>query len=190
MKAKSLLIIVLVVALLAGYYWLGTDYLRQRRDNRGLTAQIADNSVILSQLPKYPADLKEQQAAAQAGLDTARKSFPQNLNSTRIINTILEIAGEMEVKAVPLVTQPWTSMSTGEFSYSVFRLNVMASGTYTRVSGFLERLETGELETLVVENISVDRPGSLPGINEVSEADPIISADLDLAIYSRPPTTD
>ena len=186
MKNRDLLIIALVGALLVAYYMLGTDYLKQRRAGRELAAKIADTSLLLSQTPRYPADLKDWQAAAQAGLDAVKNSFPQNLDSTRIIDSILEIAGETGVKAIPLVTQPWTVVSIDDFPYSVLRLNVTATGTYAQVSGFLERLETSEMETLVIEEISVDRADEPPGEESVSGATAEFNADLNLAFYSRP----
>lgn len=190
MKTRKLLIIVLVVALLAVYYILGTDYLKQRREHGALASQISEATQALAQIPLPPTDLEPRLAAAQTSLGSVNSTFPGELNSTRIINTILRLADEVGIRAIPLTTQPWTTESVNEEDYSVFRLNIAATGTFTRLSSFLSRLESGELETLVMERVKVDSINELFR-GEDSYGDAIqVSARLEIAVYSRPPATE
>jgi hypothetical protein len=189
LKTRNLLIAALVVVLLVVYYLLGTGYLKGQRDSQAMTSQIADTSWLLAQVPPLPTDQEARLATAEADLEAAKQAFPAYLNSTRTINTILKIAEETGVKAIPLITQPWKIQDINGFSYSVFRLNVTASGNFTRVSSFLERLETGELETLVIENLTVDTASGVP-LEEASEGMAWVTATIQIAVYSRPPTTD
>lgn len=190
MKTRKLLIIILAIVLLAVYYVLGTDYLKQRREHAALASQIAETTQALAQVPTPPADLESRLADAQAGLDTVNNSMPAQLNTTQIINTILRLAEEIGVKAIPLGTQPWAMENINGENYTVFRLNVVVRGTFAELSSFLDRLENGELETLVMEYVSVDITTG-PSRGEDSRGSSLpVDARLEIAVYSRPPATD
>ncbi len=190
MKTRKLLIAILAVALLAVYYILGTDYLKQRREHEALASQINVATETLAQIPPRPADLGTRLSDARTGLETVNNTLPDNLNSTRIINTILRLADDVGVRAIPLVTQPWTTESVNGEDYSVFRLHVAVTGTFTQLSTFLSRLENGELETLVMEYLTVDSATG-PFRGEGVYASILqVNAGLEIAVYSRPPATE
>ena len=190
MKTRKPLIIILVVALLAVYYILGTDYLKQRREHEALASQITEATRTLAQIPSPPADLEQRLIAARTGLETANNTLPDKLNSTRIVDAILRLADDVGVKAIPLVTQPWTTEDVNGEDYSVFHLNVAATGTFTRLSSFLSRLENGEFETLVMEYVIVDSVDA-PFRGEGDYGNTFqVDAGLEIAVYSRPPATE
>jgi len=116
-------------------------------------------------------------SAAQSRLEEAQNSFPDILNTTGIINAILRLADEVGVKAIPLVTQPWAVENISDQDYSVFRLSVTATGTFTKLSGFIHRLETDEPATLVIESLLTDR---------APETDEELVAELEIVVYARP----
>lgn len=186
MKSKLIItiLIVAIVTLLAGHYFLGMDYLRQRQGNEALTAQITEATQTLAETPKPPQDLERRLAAAEANLAAAQSAFPRDLNSTRVINAILKLADDCQVRAIPLVTQPWSIVNIGE-GYHVFRLNVTARGGFPQLVSFVSQLENGELETLVVESLSVTR---VAGPTE--EGIIPVTASLDLAIYTQRTTSE
>jgi hypothetical protein len=186
-KTRKLLIVILAVALLAVYYLLGSDYLKQRHEHEALASEIAGANRTLSEIPAPPADLEQRLTDAQAGLCTANETLPEPLNSTRIINVILRLADETGVKAIPLVTQPWTVESIGEVNMSVFRLNIAVKGTFSQVSGFLDRLENGETETLVMEYATIDSITAPFGGEGVQDDTAQVDARFDIAVYSRAP---
>ena len=190
MKTKKLLIILLIAVLLVVYYLLGMGYLKQRNEHEALASQITEATQALTQLPKPPDDLEQRLAAAQASLDTAKNSFPGRMNSNEIVNTTLKTAADCRVKAIPLITQPWTTEGFGDHSYSVFRLNVAVTGTFTQLVSFLNKLENGELRTLIVEDLSVTRVTEHYEAESAPEGTVPINASLDLVIYTQPPTTD
>ncbi len=190
MKTRKLLIAILVVALLAVYYILGTDYLKQRQEHGELSSLISMEKEVLTQIPPRPADLKTRLSNAQTGLEEAKNTLPDRLNSTRVINTILRLADEVGVRAIPLATQPWTTESVNGEDYSVFRLHVAVTGSFVQLSSFLSQLENGELETLVMEYITVDKvTGPFRG-DGVYASMLQVDASLEIAVYSRPPVTD
>ena len=178
-----------MASLLVVYYLLGTGYLKQRSENEALTSQLADTKQALKQIPEPPADLKQRLAAANSRLDAARKYFPDMMSSTRIINNILRLAEESEVKAIPIVTQAWTTEPLNADSYSVFRIHIAVTGTFTQLVGFVDKLENGELKTLVMENIRVTRAAEEPR-GDSPEGTTAVNADLNVAIYTRSPNSE
>jgi Tfp pilus assembly protein PilO len=188
-KTKKLLIILLIAVLLVVYYILGMDYRKQRDENEALASQITDTTQTMAQIPEPPDDLEQRLAEAQASLDTVKNSFPGKMSSTKIINTILKLAEECEVKAIPLITQPWKTGELSGHNYSVFRLNIAVTGTFAQMVSFLSKLETEGLQTLIVEDLSVTRVTELPGEEGAPEGTIPINASLDLAIYTQSTTT-
>jgi type II secretory pathway pseudopilin PulG len=188
MKTSRLLIIILVAALLAVYYLIGTDYLKQRRQNQALASQISEATQALTQIAPPPADLEQRLAAAQDDLEAAQNTFAADTNDIQIVNTILRLAEEIGVKAIPLKTQPWTTEKVSNRDYAVFRLNLAVTGTLTRVSNFLDRLENGEPGTLVIEYLAVEKvPGASGGDSDAGDTIQV-NANIRIAIYALPPS--
>jgi hypothetical protein len=188
-KTRKLLITLLIVVLLVVYYLLGTGYRKQRQEHETLASQVNDATGALAQMPEPPADLELSLATAQASLDTVKNSFPDMMSSTRVVNTILRLADECEVKAIPLITQPWTTGALSDYNYSVFRLNVAVTGTFTQLVDFLTKLENGELKTLIIEGITVTEATEPSGVPGAPDRAIPVKASLDLAIYTRPPAS-
>jgi Tfp pilus assembly protein PilO len=189
-KTRKPIIIILVLVLLVVYFLMGTDYQKQRRQHQSLISQINEATQTLAQVLPLPTDLEPRLAAAQEDLEAIKSSFPSYTNSTSIINTILKLAEEIGVKAIPLVTQPWTTESVKRQGYSVFRLNLSVTGTFTQLTNFLSRLEKGKPETLIIEYLSIDRASEPSGVGSDSGDRTPVNAGLRIAIYSLPPATD
>ena len=182
MKGK-LFITLLIIILLVVYYLLGTGYMKQQKEHEALTSQIADVTQTLREMPKPPQDLEQRLAAAQASLIAEQSAFPDKMNTTQVINSILELADNCEVKAIPLITQPWSIEEVGQHGYYVFRLNVAIEGSLSQLLTFVDELENSEFETLVVEGLKVTRVTEQP--EETAEGTVPVTASLDLAIYAR-----
>jgi len=189
-KTRKLLIVILAVALLAVYYILGTDYLKQRREHEALASEIAGATQWLAQIPAPPADLEQRLADAQTSLYTANNTLPERLNSTRIINAVLTLADDVGVKAIPLMTQAWSVENINKVDISVFRLNVAVKGTFSQVSRFLNLLESGKLETLAMEYITIDSTANPFRGDGVYGDMPEVDTRFQIAVYSQPPATD
>lgn len=180
MKSK-LLIIILIIILLVVYAYFGIDYMKQRNEQEALSLQIAEVTEVLGEMPKPSQDIEQRLEAAQTSLAAEQSVFPSKMNSTQVINTILELADDCQVKAIPLVTQPWSIENIGEHGYYVFRLNVAVEGSFSKLVSFVSKLENGEFKTLIVENVSVTRDPE----ESVSGGTISVVAILDLAIYAR-----
>lgn len=176
---SKLLIAILIISLLVVYYIFGMDYLNQRQEHETLAFQIATVTQALAQVSDPPQNLEQRLEAAQESLAAEQSMFPSRLNSTEVINTILELANSLGVNAIPLVTQSWSTEVVGENSYDVLRLTVAAEGSFSQMVNFVSKLENGEYQTLVVEDLTVDR------VTTGSEGIILFIASFDLAIYAQ-----
>ena len=187
MVRSKLLITLLVVILLVVYYLFGMDYMKQRKQHAPLTSQITEITQTLAQMPEPPQDLEQQMATAQASLTAEQSAFPGKMTSTNIINAILKLADDHEVKAIPVVTQPWSIEAVGEHEYYIFRLNVAVTANFSQLVSFVGELENGELETLTVENLSVTRQ---PTEENAPDGAIPVTASLNLAVFAQAPALD
>jgi Tfp pilus assembly protein PilO len=181
LKSKLILtfLIIAIIALLAVYYFLEMDYLRQRQGHEALTAQINEATRTLAKTPQPPQDLEQRLAAAQASLDASQSDLLRDLNSTQVINAILKLADDCQVKAIPLVTSPWSLENIGQ-GYHIFRLNMAVRGSFSQLTNFVSQLEKAEFGILVVEHLSVARS------TEQAEGKSVpVTSSLDLAIYTQ-----
>jgi Tfp pilus assembly protein PilO len=189
MKARNILIIVLVVVLLAVYSIIITDYLKQHNENTKLKTQVVDTTSALALIPQPPADLEYRLAAAQKNLDAVKKPFVIDTNDTQIINNILELAKEQGVKAIPLGTQPWVLENVLDQAYSVFRVDMAVTGDYQHLVNFLNKLETSQPETLVIESFSVETTSGSSLLDASARNAQILNASIKIAIYASPMET-
>jgi hypothetical protein len=160
------------------------DYIKQRQGHEALITQITETARTLARTPPPPQDLEARLAAAKSSLAAAQSALPRDINSTRVINTILKLADTCHVSAIPLVTKPWSKENIGT-GYYAFRLNIVVKGTFTQVASFVSQLENGELQTLVIESFRV--VGDVATTNEETAQ---VQAILDLAIYSQLTTSE
>lgn len=161
--------------------------MKQRKEHEVLNSQITEVTQTLAQIPKLPQDLPQRLEAAQASLAAEQSAFPSQLNSIQVVNTILKLADDSKIKAVPLVTQPWSTEKVGEHDYYVLRLNVAVEGSFSQLLTFVGKLENGEFKTLIVENLSVTRVTEEPEEESAFEGTIPVAASLDLAIYTQSP---
>jgi hypothetical protein len=181
----KLLVIPLIVVLLVVYAYFGMGYLKQRDEQEGLASQITEVTQLLREVPQPAQDLEQRLEAARAGLAAEQSLLPGKMNSTEIVDAILRLADECGVKAIPLTTERWSTENIGEYNYSVFRLDVVIQGFFAELVDFLGQLENGELETLIVEDLSVVRVDEDSGEEPVSGEITPVTASLALAVYTQ-----
>ncbi len=168
----------------AAYYFLGTDYLEQRREVKAMTSRAVEAAQMLAQIPPSPAGLAERLSEAQESYETALGAFPDPISTTGIIDNVLKLADAAGVKAIPLITQPWATEEIGGQEYAVFRLSVTATGNYSNLADFIDRMETDTPPTLVIESMVIERA------TDTEEQVEPFEAKLELAVYARPAAGD
>jgi len=180
---------VIITALVVFCVYMGMNYIKERQGQEALASQITDASQLIVELPENTQDLEERLETAQARLDDEQGAFPSEINSIEVVDAVLELANDCEVNIVPIETQPQATVAVGEHDYNIFRLNVVVEGSLTQLLAFINGLEKGEFETLIIEHLEVDR--DIEESEEESEEDTIpVIASLDLAVYSQAPTSE
>ena len=187
MKTHRVLIAAFIIAILVAYCVIGTGYMNQRNQKETLAAEISATNAALALIPVPPADLDEQLADAEDRLWAAEDTLNIDSNITRIVNRILRLAEDTGVKAIPLSTQPWAITRYENQDYSIFRINLAVSGNFTQMMDFLNQLENGEPETLVLEHVNVEKESGSFLFESPNEG--LINADIGIAIYA-PAATD
>jgi Tfp pilus assembly protein PilO len=182
MKTRKVLIITLIIAILVAYYIIGTGYMNQRNQKGTLAAEIAEANTALALIPVPPADLDEQLADAEDKLWELEETLDIDSNIVRIVNRILRLAEDTGVKAIPLSTQPWATERYENQDYSVFRIDLAVSGNFTQMVDFLDRLENGEPETLVLEHVNIEKESGSFLFESPDEG--WIKADIRIAVYT------
>jgi Tfp pilus assembly protein PilO len=186
MKIRGVLITTLIIAILVAYCIIGTGYMNQRDQKETLAADILAANTALALIPVPPADLDDQLADAEDRLWALEDFLNIDTNITRIINRILRLAEETGVKAIPLSTQSWAFERYKDQDYSTFRVDLAISGNFTQMMDFLNQLENGEPETLVLEHVNVEKePGSF--LFE-SPNEGLIDAEIGIAVYASAAT--
>jgi hypothetical protein len=150
-----------------------------------MTARAEEAALMLAQISSSPADLADRLSEAQSNYEAALGSFPGQINTTGIVDIVLRLADEAAIKAIPLITQAWTTEDIDGQEYGVFRLSVTASGDYARLADFIDRLETETPATLVIESIALERPTDISEEQATS-----FEARLEIIVYARPSTAD
>ncbi len=185
MKNNRLIIaLLIIIALAAVYYFLGIDYMKQRRLQAGIASDIANTAHLARQVPQPPQDLPARLAAAQARLAAAQSTVPGKPNSTQVINKILMLADECQVKAIPLTTEQWSADKTGK-GYLVFRLHLTVQGGFTEFARFVGALENGDFDALRIENLNVTRVVKKAEEKGLPDGTSSVTASLDVAIYAK-----
>jgi hypothetical protein len=182
-----LLPVLLVLTLMVGYYLLGTGYLKYQRVNDNLKNQTAAATRTLESMAVPAPDAKQRLAAAQVRLVAIESEFPQRVNSTLSIDSIFKLADAAGVKALPMITQPWSAVNIGSRTYYVLRLNVSAAGAFSDFMKFTASLENSEIGTLIIEQLTLNPDTKRPTGEQSSEASMPVSASIDLAVFSRLP---
>jgi len=187
---KTIIITFVIVILLAVNYLFGMEYFKQRQEHDPLTSQITDITRTLAQIPEPPQDLEQRLETARSLIIAERNTFPDRINSTQVINSILRLADDHQVKVIPLSTSPPSIEVFGEHEYYVFRLNITLEGKFQHLVSFVNELGQGESQILTVAALAVTRVENQHEEEAAIEEDIHVTASLELAVYARTSATD
>jgi hypothetical protein len=182
---NKLAIILISIILLVVYGLLGMDYLKQNSEHEKLLSEIEEIEQSQEALPEPSTYYAEQLAIVQATLAAEGETIPSEINSSDVIDTILSLADDIGVKAIPLITQPWMDVHIGQNAYNVLRINVDIQGAFSLVKNYVSRLESGVFQTLIIENLIVNVDYGDGEVAYDGDATPVV-ASLDLAVFTQP----
>jgi len=178
-----------MILILVIYVYFGVNYLSQRGAQQRLASQVSEITQTLAEIPRPAQDLEQRLETARTSLEAERGVLPEELNGIEAVSTILELAGECQVRAIPLATQPWSIRKIGQHSYHVLELKVTVDGSFPQILSFLSRLEKGEFNSLVIQNLNLEKVRSSEEGTASDEAIPVVGS-LNLAIFAQSPASE
>jgi Tfp pilus assembly protein PilO len=180
MLAKKIIIATVTVLFLIAFARWGTEFVQGRvidsakSEKTELTKRINVANKAIAAIPQPDEQLMTKLAQLEMALKNENIAIPSSMDSTLVINSILELATSSNVTAVPLETTDWAS--SGEH-YKVYTLQVKVMGDYEQIATFIDRLENGLFETLIITSLEIS--GGLK-----TDIDPD-TATVQVAVYTR-----
>ena len=150
--------------------------LRQIEAGGGTLAGVGDSQQTLQ-------DLQDRLSFTKAGLANLQQAFPTKLDSTLIVQSLLDYAGRSHVDIRQVTAMPATQVvapkeDEGNVAYTVLRYTVVVDGELPDMLTFLRLLESSTSQTAALGDIAVTE-GS--GVEEMV---------LDVTFYARSASTD
>ena len=179
MLAKRITIATITILFLIAFMRWGTDYIQARiidsanPEKVTLTKEIDTVNQSIAKIPKRDEQLPLRLAQLEKELEEEGKAIPGSMDSTLVINSILELANSCNVTVTPLQTIDWSMKGD---HYLVYTLQIQVEGNYEQTATFIGRLENELFENLII--VGLDISG---GLKTDTKPD---STNLQLAIYT------
>jgi hypothetical protein len=169
------------------FIYLITGYFKEQRTQADLMRQIESSRVTLQQLPAPPADLSERLKEITLINENLKQSVvAENIDSTEIINSLLETADACNMKVNPLVTDGEMKKGVDASTYLVLPIKLEIEGKLTDYIKFISRLEdTAVFPNLAIEDSTITRINARLETDVITSATSEITASLKVSIVSR-----
>jgi Tfp pilus assembly protein PilO len=180
MLTKKIIIATVTILVLIAFAVWGTNFVQARvmdsskPEKTELTKEIDAVNQTIAGIPAPDDQLMPKLTQLEMVLEQEGKAIPASMDSTMVINSILELAVSCAVKATPLQTSDWTV--TNEY-YQVYTLQIKAEGSYENIANFIDRLENDLFDNLII--VSLEISGGL-----ITDTEPD-TASLQVAVYTR-----
>jgi hypothetical protein len=181
---RRLLVTVLGIGLLiiCAYFLIST--ISQHSEQEALRTQISDANDMIALIPEVPSDLQQRLTDIEASLVSEQSKLSGQLNTTRVIDTLLDMASANRISVVFISTKPWTLVNIEEYDYLIFTINLDIEGELDALAVFLRTLESELPESVSVQHLVV--AGDAEQVIESS----LVTASLEIVIYAQAPSPD
>lgn len=178
MKKNYLAVILVILVIALGYFWL---QLRQAEsDNADLADQISVLDLALEDIPiSNITELEAELAELEEVLAKRQNDFAAPVNTTTVVERVIQIGEQHEVSVIPLSTRDWQTETVSGYDFKVFRLTVAVNGKYSSLLSFLQGLETINVGVITVEDVSLVVTASNSNTDQMG-----INAEVQLAVYT------
>ena len=179
MLAKRIIIATITVLVLIAFVRWGIDYIQARVADSAnspkvtLIKEIAAVNASIAKVPKPDKQLPVKLAQLEKELAAEGKAIPVSMDSTLVINSVLELGQTCNVTVTPLHTSDWDKKDE---HHLVYTLNIHVEGSYEQIATFIGRLENGLFDNLIIVTFEI-RGGLKTDIKPDT-------ADLRLAMYT------
>ena len=153
----------------------------QQGEQEALRTQITDAIEMIALIPEVPSDLEQRLADIEASLVSEQGNLSGQVNTTQVIDALLDMAGTSEVSVVFISTAPWSLVNIEGYNYLTFTINLDIEGALGNIETFLRTLESESPESLGVQHLTV--AGDAEQVIESS----LVTASLDIVLYAQAP---
>jgi tetratricopeptide (TPR) repeat protein len=112
-----------------------------------------------------PATRQAELATLQAQLASVQFAFPSEVDSTEVLAHVLATASAHDVTLRQVQARDPVTSTLGTGTYRVFSYDVEAEGELADIAAFLGALESGSIETLMLDQVRLQaRPTTTPAV--------------------------
>jgi hypothetical protein len=178
---RRLLVTALGIGLLIICVYFLTGIISQNSEQEALRTKISDANEMIALIPEVPSDLEQLLADIEASLVSEQSKLTGQVNTTDVINTLLDMASTSRIDVVFISTTPWALVNIENYSYLIFTISLDIEGELGALTTFLRTLE-GELpESASVQHIVV------AGDAEQGIESSLVTASMKVVIYAQAP---
>ena len=153
----------------------------QQNEQKTLRTQITDAIEMIGLIPEVPSDLEQRLADIEASLVSEQSDLPGQVNTTQVIDTLVDMVGASQVSMVSLATTPWSLVNIEGYNYLIFIINLDIGGELDNIGAFLRTLESDLPESVSVQHLTVT--GDAEQVIEST----LVTTSLEIIIYAQAP---
>ena len=172
---------VLSIGLLIICVYFLIDTMSQQNEQKTLRTQITDAIEMIGLIPEVPSDLEQRLADIEASLVSEQSDLPGQVNTTQVIDTLVDMVGASQVSMVSLATTPWSLVNIEGYNYLIFIINLDIGGELDNIGAFLRTLESDLPESVSVQHLTVT--GDAEQVIEST----LVTTSLEIIIYAQAP---
>ena len=178
MNKSYLAVILVILVIVLGYFSI---QLRQaNRAGEDIAAQTETITLALAQIPASDqAGLEQELVDLRKVLAARQADFARTVNTTSIVEKVIQIGAQNDVTVIPLTTREWQRETVAGYDFNVFRVSIEINGKYAALLDFLAGLETINIGVLLIEDISLEVTGYNTNIAETAT-----NTEAQLAVYT------
>lgn len=174
---KVLLIIGIVIfAIILGS--LVRTYSQQATEQRKLSASLAAQQTLLTNLSKDKEEWEGKLNKAESLLDTSQKKFPQSVECIEYGEDLFDIADDCDVELTSLSMSNPSSTKVGAVTYSVASFTLKVTGNMDDLLDFIYAITTGD-------DFELPWSAAVKGVNMGIGAAVAATITLDIYAYKR-----
>jgi hypothetical protein len=178
------IIIAALIVFMAANTIVWKNYLGKNSEISALNADTAKITREIEKIPDPASDLQFKLAEANAGLSAAQTALPSDFNRNDIIDYIVNLSRECKVEVLPITSQGWITEKNSQ-GYPILKLNATLTGTFAQANNFINKLQYGKYETLVIPELNYTQQFSSDNSSNFSAAQTSVSVRLSISVYAR-----
>lgn len=191
MKNTWLLVLIVCalgyIACLAAYFFWGMDQFyaalvaKPTVEQQEIISQIDATRAEIGNMPNVVDERQAELYKAQADLDTEAGMIPYKANINDIVGTVIDLAGQYGVSAMPLRAQLPATAEINGYDYIIWNVRLSVSGDYENLVGFVDKIDGKDIPVANVRSIILERGGAAEDGDDTA-----VTGTLELVIYTNP----